>query len=118
MWNVSSSPISRSAREGRTRLPSRQRRDLTTRTSALLQRGSQRRGHHSRQPLPSGCFFAETLSASRGQLVVLGLSVVVRDAPLGIEQTLTLEPIQGRVQRTLLDLQRAAGHLANAQQHT
>ena len=55
------------------------------------------------------------LSASGArERVVLRAAILFGDAPLGLDPALMLETMQGRIQRTLVNLQHIARHLANA----
>src|SRR5688500_10306631 len=73
--------------------------------------------HRARETIPACRFRAEPPTASRRQSIVLRLAVVLRDAPLAVDEPLVLEAVQRRVQRTLLDLECAARDLADAKQH-
>ena len=56
-------------------------------------------------------FVVELAAAERGQAVELRAAVVVRRAPLGLQQAAHFEPVQRRIQRALLDLQHVARRL-------
>ena len=67
--------------------------------------------------MPAGGFVAHALPSERGELVILCAPVVVGHAPFAVDQSLPLEAVQRRIERALLDVQRAAGDLLDAQQH-
>src|SRR5215510_1330955 len=61
---------------------------------------------------PPGVGFRLELGAAfRGELVVLRTPVVVGRAPARLDPAAPLEPVERRVERSLLDLQRGAGDL-------
>jgi hypothetical protein len=65
--------------------------------------------------VPARRIVAEPPPARRRQTIELRPAVVVRLAPLTRDQTLVLEPVERRIQRTLLNLQRAARDLLDPQ---
>src|SRR5262249_41610607 len=69
-----------------------------------------------RQTLPVRDFVLEPVTARRCETVVLRFPVILRFSPLGGDETLMFETVQGGVQRSLLDLQRISRQLLNAQQ--
>jgi len=54
--------------------------------------------------------------AGARQRVELGLPIVVGHTPFRVEPSSGLEPVQGRIQRPLFDLEVASGDLLDAQQ--
>src|SRR6476661_4071260 len=52
-----------------------------------------------------------------GEPVELGAAVVLRDAPFGLDGPLVLEPVERRIERSLVDLEQIAGHLLDALGH-
>src|SRR5262245_33773946 len=78
---------------------------------------AQRRVHGERGEIPAFGVGLEALSTGGGERIELGLAVVVRRAPLAVDEALMLEPIEGGIERTLLDGERASGDLLDAQQH-
>src|SRR4029077_17578397 len=85
--------------------------------SGLLRPRTERRGHGVDQPLPAFGLRFQLAAARRGELVELRTPVVVRDAPLARQPPLVLQAKERRVERALLDQQRAVGDLLDPQQH-
>src|SRR5580698_6337960 len=56
----------------------------------------------------------ELAAAGSCELVVFGATVIIRRAPMGLDQAAALEPVQGRIQGALLDAQHIARHLLYA----
>src|SRR6185503_13042851 len=67
-----------------------------------------------RQPLPVIRLVGKLLFSRSSQLVVLRLAIVLGAAPFGFDQALLFEPVQRRVQRSLVDDQHVFGHLLYA----
>src|SRR5262245_39811882 len=74
-------------------------------------RGRQDFRDRLRERRPRGRLGAELLPSLRGDAVILRAAVVLRDAPLTLDPTPSLEPVQSRVERALLDLQYVVGRL-------
>src|ERR1700680_5184476 len=68
--------------------------------------------------LPAFRLRGELLPARARQRVILGLAIVVRDAPLRADPPALLQPQQRRVQRPLVQLQQVLGNLLNALRDT
>src|SRR5262245_44341858 len=85
-------------------------------TSDLLGRGVKDRGDGARQLVPVRRLFSQPFPSGRRERVVLRLAVVLAVAPLGVDEPLLLETIEGGVERALRDVERAAGNLRDAQQ--
>src|SRR5581483_5755045 len=62
---------------------------------------------------PTGHFSAESRAPFRGERVVLRAAVVLGQAPLGVDRTGVLEPIQRLVERRVDDAEIAAGALVD-----
>ena len=58
--------------------------------------------------------FLQLLAPGDGQTVVPGLAVVLRGAPEGCDPAAILQPVQGGVQRPLVDAQCVPGDLLDA----
>ena len=67
-----------------------------------------------RHPLPFARFDGELTAAGRREPVVLGPAAELRHLPLGFDPALMLEPMQGRVERALVDLEHVFGDLLDA----
>src|SRR5688572_3010786 len=65
--------------------------------------GLEHAGDCSRVALPGGELGAELGASPRGQLIELGLAVVLRDAPLALDPARALEAVERRVERAFLD---------------
>src|SRR5688572_1440752 len=85
--------------------------------SELLRRRREHRRHRFHQPLPARRVFPQPPPPRRRQTVELRPPVVLRFAPRALDQTVMLQPVQRRIQRTLLYLQRAMRDLLDPQQH-
>jgi hypothetical protein len=57
------------------------------------------------QPRPGVVLRCQQLPATRRYLVVLGAAVVFRNSPVRANRAVELEPVEGRIQRSFLDLQ-------------
>src|SRR6187549_3405176 len=66
------------------------------------------------QLVPGVGFGGELFPAGAREVVVLRLPVVVRRAPLGLDEATTLEAVQCRIERTLWDLQRGSRDLVQS----
>src|SRR5687768_14773607 len=97
--------------------PPRTRPLSTISASPLLGRRGERHRHGLRETLPARRLRAKSLPPQGGQPIVLRLAVVVRRPPLARDEPLVLEPVQGGIERPLLDRQRAARDLLDAQEH-
>ena len=77
-----------------------------------------RKPHHAldgvRHSLPFARFNGELTAAGRREPVILGPAAELRHLPLGFEPALKLEPVQGRVERALVDLQHVFGNRLDA----
>src|ERR1051325_10163793 len=71
----------------------------------------QRAGHGTYILSPSFAFAAQLRAAFGGEGVVLGLPAGLRLAPFLLEQALSLEPMERRVQCTFLDHEHVGGTL-------
>src|SRR5688500_8617927 len=69
----------------------------------MSSRGCEHAGDGIRVALPRRELGAELCSAPRGELVELCFAVVLRETPLALDPPLSLETMQGRVERALLD---------------
>ena len=67
-----------------------------------------------RHPLPFARFNGELTAARRREPVILGPAAELGHLPLSFEPALMLEPVQGRVERALVDLQHVFGNLLDA----
>src|SRR5258705_9912378 len=76
---------------------------------ALGRTGLQGGRHRGRQPVPTVHFLAEAPLSGGGERVELRAAVVVRRAPLGVEEPLVFEPVERRIEGSLFDQERAAG---------
>src|SRR5690606_10970510 len=65
------------------------------------------------EALPSLALGCQPLQAAGRECVELRAPAFGRDAPRRGNQLLVLEPVQGRIERTLIDLQRLARQLAD-----
>src|SRR6185437_8004412 len=65
-------------------------------------------------PPPAVRLGADRAPARRGEPVVLGPAVVLARPPFALDPALLLEPLQRRIERTLIDVEHAARHLLNA----
>src|SRR5215217_8112973 len=70
--------------------------------------------HGAREPLPVLTLEVELLAPDASQLVEPGAEVVVRHAPFRRDPSLALDPVEGRVERALLDAQNVGRHLPDA----
>src|SRR5437868_5117303 len=68
------------------------------------------RGHHVAPPLPFG---AELFFPGRRQLVELCLAIVLTRAPIGRHPSAMLQPVQRRIERSLLHFQHVVGSVLN-----
>src|SRR4029077_19235734 len=68
-------------------------------------------GDRRDRAFPPVRFFLQPFTPLRRQLVKFGPPVVFRFPPLRLEQSLTHQPEQGRIQRSLLDEQPLSGNL-------
>src|SRR5262245_56404909 len=59
-------------------------------------------------------FDRELTAAGRGEAVILGAAAQLRDFPLGLDPALVLEPMEGRIERALVDLQDVSRNLLDA----
>src|SRR5271165_1741831 len=64
-----------------------------------------------RHPRPTFTFFTQLPAAQLGQRVVFGLPVVLARGPFGADPSGLFQPVQRRVERALIHLQHALGHL-------
>src|SRR5262249_57318245 len=74
--------------------------------------------NHFRHPVPLLLFALQPLLPIRRQPVILRFPLVLRFAPFGGNPALILQPVERRVQRTLLDLEPPARNLLDPQQHS
>src|SRR5687768_2775350 len=81
--------------------------------------GQLRRGRSQRlrdcfgMPQPGRCLVAELRAPGCGQPIELRAPIVVRDTPLGVDPSLSLEPMKSRVERSFLDEDGRACRLIN-----
>src|SRR5689334_21410381 len=116
MWLRTSSAISSSMPERRKNLAATERKYHST--SRLPGLRGQRRRDRGGQPVPILCFTLEPFASGRGQLVVFRAPVVLRRAPLRLQQPLSHQPEQRGIERPLLDQQRLIRYLPDPQQHS
>src|SRR5919106_1369051 len=64
--------------------------------------------------LPFPRFDRELAAAGSREVVILGAAAQLRDLPLGLDPALVLETMEGRIKRSLIDLQDVLGHLLDA----
>ena len=76
------------------------------------ERGADRSG----EAIPVVCFYAQALAAGGGEFVKLGAAIVLRRAPVGLEQALTHEAKESGIEGALFDQQRITGDLSDAQE--
>src|ERR1700732_3520225 len=69
------------------------------------------------QPFPAICFLSETLPAGRREFIEFCATIVVRRAPFGLKQSLAHQAEKSWIERSLLDQQRLAGNLADAEKN-
>src|SRR5215213_1615404 len=79
----------------------------------LLCRGEEPR-EDGRGLLPLASFFCNLLTSSTRQLVILGLTVIIRDSPFGFDIALLLQLEQCRINRAVVDRELVAARLLNA----
>src|SRR5262245_51265444 len=60
---------------------------------------------------PTLCLQAELSPSRRGELVVLGLAIVLGESPLGVEPAALLHAMERRVERALFDVELVVGRL-------
>lgn len=77
-------------------------------------RGLENLGHRSHQAAPLAFFCLELLAASFCELVIFGAAIVLGGAPLRFDPAASFQPVQCRVQRTLLHLQYLVRYLLYA----
>ena len=65
--------------------------------------------------VPTVGFFSQALAARGGQFIELGAAIVFRCAPARLQQALANQAKQAGIERALLDEQRIAGDLPDAQ---
>src|SRR5437763_532357 len=91
MWKRNSSSISRSIR-------------FRPNISYLLRDSPEDIRHRGRKQRPLLGFLLQPALARRAQAIILGSPVVFGNAPLGLDQSRALEPVERRIKRTLFDL--------------
>src|ERR1051326_2685156 len=69
-----------------------------------------------RQFAPLRSFVTQTPASGAGQRVILRLALVFAFTPFGRDPAFMFQPVQGRVKRSLRDLQRILRNLLNAEQ--
>src|SRR3954462_4834869 len=79
------------------------------RTSSL--RGAQELLDRDHESPPALRFGAQGFAADGREAVVLGAAIVVRHAPFAVDPLLLLEPLEGGIERALVDLEHAVGRL-------
>jgi hypothetical protein len=79
---------------------------------------TQSRTYSSHEPIPVVGLLAQTLTARGGQLVKLSLSIILRCAPVSLQQPLAHQPKQTGIERALFDEQRVSRDLSDAQKNT
>src|SRR5690348_12110804 len=85
-------------------------------SSALLWQRAEGEPDRVRRARPPIRLLAQLSAAGCGELVVLRAPVVLRRAPLGRQESLVLEAVEGGIQRALSDDQLAARDLLDAEQ--
>src|ERR1700679_3727297 len=85
--------------------------------SYFLRLCRERTADGGRESVPVVRLFAQTPAARGGEFVKLGPAIVLRSTPLRLQQPLTHQPKQPRIESTLLDQQRITGDLPDAQQN-
>ena len=65
----------------------------------------------ARQPLPTVLFHGELFAAGAGQRVELRLAAGFRLFPFGLQPPLLFQPVERRIERSLVDLDHRAGDL-------
>src|ERR1700722_15694101 len=85
--------------------------------SHFLRCRTENAGDKRRHAVPLLSFGVELTGASRAQSIELCLTMVVGFAPLTGNQALVFQPVERRVQRSLLDLQLLIGDLLYAKQN-
>jgi hypothetical protein len=83
----------------------------------LLRFGIEGGAHGGDEAIPAVLFFAKAFSAGGGEFVILGAAVVIGGAPTGFQETLADEAEERGVEGALLDEQRAAGDLLDAEEN-
>src|SRR5262249_44720223 len=84
--------------------------------SYVARAGAERGGHRGRHLVPAVGFLAQSTAPCRRELVETGAPVVVGHAPFAVEQPAMFEAIERRIERALLDGERVAGDLLDAEQ--
>src|SRR5262249_58402484 len=74
-------------------------------------------GDGRRQGAPGARFLLELLAAGTGQLVVLGPAVVFGGTPVGLHPAASLQAVEGRIEGSLLHLERFGRDLLDARGH-
>src|SRR5439155_15499871 len=99
-WNAISSSSSASARRRSSKARSRRRRSAT-----VMSRQLQNAVDRERQALPAVGFELELFAAARGQPVETRALAEIRRAPLGVDPAFVLEPVERRIERSLIDFE-------------
>src|SRR5689334_5822587 len=115
MWNVISCAMSSSRRlQVNSAISRRMRRGGRNAISRSLLECPQHPGNRLRQAQPCVVLGLSGGASFAGQRVELGFAVVFGGAPLGFDQALLFEPIEGGIQRPFLHFQHVIGELMKA----
>src|SRR5688500_11040599 len=63
----------------------------------------QHEGHSARESFPLRPRFAKRFPSGGGQFVETGAAIVLRSPPRGADEPLPHEPVEGRIERALVD---------------
>src|SRR5690348_7815892 len=86
--------------------------------SPSVELGTEHERDGFRQPPPIAGFFRELFAAGGGELVEARTSIVVGNAPLGTHPTRGLEALERRIERSVIDEQRALRRVLNRERDT
>src|SRR4029077_19143964 len=76
--------------------------------------GAYEQARHERgHALPAFCLRQKLFAPAASQRVILGLAIVVGDAPFRRDPTALFEPQKGRIERALVELEKIRGNLLN-----
>src|SRR3954451_3521366 len=99
--------------------PIRTRRRMNSRASARGRLFAPDELRHRRDVVaPVGDSRLKVAFTAGGELVELGASIVLGDAPVAVDQPALLESVQREIQRAILDDQRVAGSLLDPSRDT
>src|SRR5262245_5250471 len=103
-WKLNSSSTSAFTASGRRRRYQNGRR-RSSRSPMPVLHALEDRLHRARIAAPVGRLLGEPPPSGAGERVVSRAAVVLRRAPFGLDQTLTIQPVQRLVERRVLDRQ-------------